>query len=1321
MQIILAIGLMGKPNSATGTQSTFTLALNGEILGGDHQFYRLANLNPQAKQEFSSFFEAHPTLQRNLLNAIREDISNTHPTAEIVIQLTFPPKKYWFHFRLEGTFQGEVLTIVQCTATPLEKFMKMDAALIQQTASRVIDALEQHSDFLFVYDVKSKQFSYSNRDFFEYLGYVIHVDIPLLRFLDILIYPDDQPAFNQAFEQILAGVKESISLNLRLIHVDGSVLFFHLQASILSRQEGKASEIFGILREAERKKSQPLPQYQQQPFHDLLQLMSQVSYLLLDQKGSIINLDQKEHGLLDEPYIFNWQNISYQNALQKAWIPYIDEAIEHIQSGLYYRKQNVEVNERYYHLYAVQMMEEYSVASGIMICMVNVTEIIQQQQNNILLKKEEEKLRNRVDRLKQDKQVLLAEKNRIAEQEEKLHQLFDQQQTFILRFNSDLQIIFYNKPFQNKFLRKPGHEIPPPWTSYIFPQDLALFNSKLQSLHAAPQKPIHVEIRMLIDKQIVWVRWDLSFASVSDEGFPEYQAVGIDITEQKRVEEALWSMNERFQLITQATHDAIWDWDIISNKIWWNSAFYQLHAIEDSNTPQLNTWFEKIHPDDRTRVIHGFQDAINNKKDAVQYEYRCLIGQEQQYGHVLNRAQVILDEHENPVRMIGIIMDISESIRRRKELLDIKRRYEIAVEAGKTGVWDWNMDTDEVFIDENLFRLLGLQPDRTTFNFQYWMQQIHPDDRENFLYALQNHLRKSTSNTIFEHVHRKLNHNRQIRWILTRGSVHGTEEDNKRMIGTDTDITEYKEVEEKLITAKQDVEDIMKAKEHFFSVMSHEIRTPLNAVIGMAHLLLQNNPRADQKKLLNTLKFSADNLLTLINDILDYSKIQAGRLEFEKADFDLHNVLQSIKNSHKTLAKDKALKLRLYVDDEVPRFINGDATRLGQILNNLISNAIKFTHVGHVEINVELEENLGKQVALLFEVKDTGIGIEPDKQATIFEPYKQGGADTARHYGGTGLGLAIIKNLVERQGGTIELESKIKKGSAFKVRLNFEKVDQQEYIAKNKVTPDGQIQLKLHGVKVLYVEDVIPNQILMEGFSANWGIDLDLASSGHEAIHKVQSQAYDLILMDIQMPEMDGFETTRRIRAFQAPYNQQVPIIALSAEVSEAAKQEVVASGMNDYLSKPVNPDLLYQMIKRYTEQHHLNENAAANDEDIGQELAQIHQDFHIDFSETDALFGNSLATYRKFLSMTLEEFTESQQLLQEALADENYEAFRRVQHKINGVLLTLQLHTVSAFLLQTKEQIKTGEVDVVATSKQLELYFSKTLHALQEKLLVLA
>jgi CheY-like chemotaxis protein len=209
--------------------------------------------------------------------------------------------------------------------------------------------------------------------------------------------------------------------------------------------------------------------------------------------------------------------------------------------------------------------------------------------------------------------------------------------------------------------------------------------------------------------------------------------------------------------------------------------------------------------------------------------------------------------------------------------------------------------------------------------------------------------------------------------------------------------------------------------------------------------------------------------------------------------------------------------------------------------------------------------------------------------------------------------------------------------------------------------------------------------------------------------------------MDIQMPEMDGFETTRRIRAFQAPYNQQVPIIALSAEVSEAAKQEVVASGMNDYLSKPVNPDLLYQMIKRYTEQHHLNENAAANDEDIGQELAQIHQDFHIDFSETDALFGNSLATYRKFLSMTLEEFTESQQLLQEALADENYEAFRRVQHKINGVLLTLQLHTVSAFLLQTKEQIKTGEVDVVATSKQLELYFSKTLHALQEKLLVLA
>lgn len=527
------------------------------------------------------------------------------------------------------------------------------------------------------------------------------------------------------------------------------------------------------------------------------------------------------------------------------------------------------------------------------------------------------------------------------------------------------------------------------------------------------------------------------------------------------------------------------------------------------------------------------------------------------------------------------------------------------------------------------------------------------------------------------------------------------------IIGVDTDITRFKESEETLLRVKKETEDSMREKEEFFSIMTHEIRTPMNAVIGMTHLLLQNHPREDQKNFLNSLKFSADNLLALINDILDYNKIQAGKLDFENCNFDLHDLLWSIRMSHKPLATDKALKIRLFIDDEVPKLVCGDFTRLSQILNNLLSNAVKFTSVGSVDINVEQVTQNEVNTDLVFEIKDSGIGIAEDKRKKIFEPFQQGEKNTTRNFGGTGLGLSIVKNLVELQGGRIELQSKLGKGTTFKIYLRFDKVAEDQKINKVESNIHGLNigpKKELHGARILYVEDVIPNQILMEGFSANWGIKLDLASDGFEAIHKIQQNDYDLVLMDIQMPEIDGYETTERIRAIEDEFYKNIPIIALTAELSKNTKEKVVTSGMNDFVLKPINPDKLYELLKSYFS---TQKKKGIKKRPAKESSKVVKNNFlTIDFSEADKLFGNNAETYLQFIKMTQNDFNDSKGKLIEAVRYNNYDLFRRVHHKLAGVLILLKLSHFNNHLISIKEEVRANKFNEKSRKERIDSIF---------------
>jgi signal transduction histidine kinase/ActR/RegA family two-component response regulator len=394
-------------------------------------------------------------------------------------------------------------------------------------------------------------------------------------------------------------------------------------------------------------------------------------------------------------------------------------------------------------------------------------------------------------------------------------------------------------------------------------------------------------------------------------------------------------------------------------------------------------------------------------------------------------------------------------------------------------------------------------------------------------------------------------------------------------------INKAKELETQLILSKEVAENAALTKSQFLSTMSHEIRTPMNAVIGFTHLLLQLSPRPEQVEYLKLLKFSAENLLVLINDILDFSKIEAGKIEFEEADFHIKDLVGNIRLALLQRAVEKNIQLKLLIDHELPDIIKGDPVRLGQILTNLISNAVKFTDEGKVTITATLRDKMKDHTVIDFEVTDTGIGIAAEKLENIFESFTQGASNTTRKFGGTGLGLTITKRLLEMMGSEIKVKSELGRGSVFYFSLTL-KNSRTKFVGNAGERPNI-IEKSLKGVKILMAEDNQINVILAKQYMKLWDIECDVAENGQIALTLVQTNDYDMILMDLQMPEMDGYQTTTAIRGLRDEKYKNLPIIALTASAMLDIKDHAFTVGMNDYISKPFNPNDLYRKIASYS------------------------------------------------------------------------------------------------------------------------------------------
>jgi len=616
---------------------------------------------------------------------------------------------------------------------------------------------------------------------------------------------------------------------------------------------------------------------------------------------------------------------------------------------------------------------------------------------------------------------------------------------------------------------------------------------------------------------------------------------------------------------------------------------------------------------------------------------------------------------------VGIFHDITERKRGEDMLRTSKLRLNEAQRIAKVGSWELDLTTGALHWSDEVFRIFEIDPTLTNASYGVFLSTVHPDDREaiNAAYA-----RSLQTRQPYEITHRLRMPDGRIKHVHERCQTDFSAEGKPlRSVGTVQDITERKLVEDALLEAKTEAERANQAKSEFLANMSHEIRTPLSAILGLSQLALGTELTLKQKDYLQKIHGSSKSLMSILNDILDYSKVEAGQMELEASVFQLESVLQTCSNLFIEAAAGKGLRLRYEIGSDVPLNLVGDSLRLGQILQNLLSNAIKFTKRGEVRLKVGLAGMLSADasspdILLRFTVSDTGIGLTTEQIGRMFTAFGQVDTSITRKYGGTGLGLSISKRLVEMMGGNITVSSQSGQGSVFSFTARFG-------VAVS--SPDRSIEpaintQRLQGVRILLVEDNVINQQVVQEFLQQAGAEVSLADNGRIALAQVQRGDFDMVLMDLQMPGMDGFEATQRIRSL--PGKQHLPIIAMTAAAMLKDRQACEAAGMNDFVSKPFDPPRLIDTLSQWVKPN-LYRNASPAVQPLqsagqGNEFLDKLPDF--DLSGALARFGGNKDFLGKMLRQFGDEFAHAQSRLDSLMSAGRQADAAHFLHQLKGV-----------------------------------------------------
>ncbi|EQC44977.1 PAS domain S-box protein [Bacteriovorax sp. BSW11_IV] len=526
---------------------------------------------------------------------------------------------------------------------------------------------------------------------------------------------------------------------------------------------------------------------------------------------------------------------------------------------------------------------------------------------------------------------------------------------------------------------------------------------------------------------------------------------------------------------------------------------------------------------------------------------------------------------EDGLRVVSTFSDITIQKEYERELSKYAERLDLALDGAGLGIWDWDLTTNSVTFDRRWAEMLGLDVKEIPMELSTWESRVHKDDLDECYKCIKDYMDGRTGR--YENIHRMKHADGRWIYILDRGRFSERDESGKpiRFTGTHFDITELKEAQEKAKTADN-------AKSTFLANMSHEIRTPMNGIIGMISLLTRTKLSHEQEDMLETIKSCGDSLMTILNDILDYSKIEADKLTFEELNFDLHTTLEEVKRLLTNLSADRGIRIQLNIDEKVPKFVISDVVRIRQILTNLLSNAVKFSNENDVVvINVESLFNEGKKHTLKFSVIDNGIGMEQEVIDRLFKEFTQADSSITRKYGGTGLGLSISMRLAKLMGGNIEVQSKKGEGTTFSLMITL--MEGHESKAGHSVVDENLAKKYPH--QILVVEDNKINQKLTKKMLEKMGYDCVIVDNGQAAVDECKKNHYSLILMDMQMPTMDGITASRII----SKDYQGCTIVAMTANVFNEDRIKCFEAGMKDFIGKPVRFEDLERVLRHFKAQ----------------------------------------------------------------------------------------------------------------------------------------
>ncbi|MBI4754407.1 MAG: PAS domain S-box protein [Betaproteobacteria bacterium] len=648
-----------------------------------------------------------------------------------------------------------------------------------------------------------------------------------------------------------------------------------------------------------------------------------------------------------------------------------------------------------------------------------------------------------------------------------------------------------------------------------------------------------------------------------------------------------------------------WDWRIPEDRLFWSEGVYRLLGIDaaahPAGTASHEVFLERVPADERPAVAQALARA---REHGVPYaiEHR-IVRPDGEIRVVQVRAEVLRDDRGSPRRVVGTLQDVTERRHAEEVLRESEERHRLIVESAAEGFWMLNIARETIEVNSVLCRMLGYTREE--------MLGRRPgefaDEENQKIFRQQMATIESTRHRYYE-IELRRKDGSPIP-LYFQATTHFDDEGRPRLaFAFVTDLTERKAAERALIEAeaqlrahRDHLEDVVaertaelaaardaaeagsRAKSSFLANMSHEIRTPMNAVIGLTHLLARAHPTPEQKDKLDKIAGAANHLLAILDDILDFSKIEAGRMVLEQAEFDPGVLVANVRSMMSERIRARGLAFPVELDPLPPRLV-GDATRLAQAPINYLGNAVKFTERGSITLRARALEETGSGLLLRFEVTDTGIGIAPAKQARIFEAFEQADSTTTRKYGGSGLGLAINKRLARLMGGEVGVDSEPGSGSTFWITARLGKALRPEAAhAPGAAVAAAEEILKrdYRGCRILLAEDdPINPEVALELLREGADLDVDLAENGHQAVEMAGRLAYDLILMDMQMPVMDGLEATRAIRTLSG--HRTTPILAMTASAFAEDRKRCLDAGMDDHVAKPVDPEMLYETMVRW-------------------------------------------------------------------------------------------------------------------------------------------